>query len=1043
MLPGGHRAIGALAVLMVVLVGAAVLLPLVVSGQTRQVRGVVKVCGPSGFVPIPTVTLTDANGINPPRTTSGDTGGAYQFINPPAGSYSVSATALGFFPSQQSSPVRFDGTTDVTMPDICQVRHGAPPKVLTVTVTGLGGGPVEGASASAYSTLPGRLEFVTSGTTNRTGVVNLTLWPGAFRVRASHPSHQTNEVTVDVAVVSSVSIPLAVSVELFGRVRDATNGSFLSSGVVAWLYNAALANTSEFKMIRATVKGSLFEFEDPRVDPGGYTIIVDAKGYLAHRGTVTFPGTPADYGNVDLTPAAERYDTTVLFGIQDWNNLTVWRNLTLNADSTLPGLLPADLRNLRLQIDATFGPPNGNVDLSDISAFQSWLEAKGPAYVTTDQLFTTNSMAYNSSASFFVSIEGLAPGPPTSGPVWINASATYALKKPPPYIVPGAKTYFLNMTLVADANVTTHQNYTYTFALPRLPRTYEHNVTTFSPSGSAILTGFNRFTVDPTVSGAATIDVGMTVSTVATGIVRAAVVAPTGKFHVLNATFTNYSALLAKGTEFTFSAADSSDTTGGDVGQNNFTWDFKAGAGSTRWNVTTKFTYTVNGTFLVNITMREGDGSNVTHRNITLTVDDTPPNASIRTNRTGGGSANGLTLRVDEGVPVRFDGGLSTDLAFPPSTRGAILSTGYAWDFGEDALRDTDATGRNVTHPFDKPGSFTVNLTVTDGVGLKSTNATMTVLVNDTTAPVIAFDILDPNADWETITSPLEQKTIALDASRTTDEFDADAKLNFTWAIPGPILVGGVQGLNRTLYGINVTFAWTEFNQSYAVRLQVNDTGHRPGAPPKQNFANFTRNVQVNIDPDLHPDLRIDSGTLKVSPEDPEEGALVTVSVNVTNKATRTTPQTVASDVRAELSVTTGTTTTGVPAEVRWFRGDQELTESDQTIPTGTTVTIVLTARLTGVGNKTLRVSVCDANEPWTWCTSENRAQRAVNVRQPFWQPWAILGAIAGLIILVIFGAYTRRKIKAGEWRPIRGRRGERAAEEKPRREVKEEKKRL
>jgi hypothetical protein len=40
---------------------------------------------------------------------------------------------------------------------------------------------------------------------------------------------------------------------------------------------------------------------------------------------------------------------------------------------------------------------------------------------------------------------------------------------------------------------------------------------------------------------------------------------------------------------------------------------------------------------------------------------------------------------------------------------------------------------------------------------------------------------------------------------------------------------------------------------------------------------------------------------------------------------------------------------------------------------------------------------------------------------------------------------YCRRKVKAGEWRPLRGRRGEKVEgeEKKPRREVKEEKKRL
>jgi len=57
------------------------------------------------------------------------------------------------------------------------------------------------------------------------------------------------------------------------------------------------------------------------------------------------------------------------------------------------------------------------------------------------------------------------------------------------------------------------------------------------------------------------------------------------------------------------------------------------------------------------------------------------------------------------------------------------------------------------------------------------------------------------------------------------------------------------------------------------------------------------------------------------------------------------------------------------------------------------------------------------------------------------------VAAVVGVIVLFVFAMYFRRKVKAGEWRPLRGRRGARAEgeEKKPRREreVKEEKKRL
>src|SRR5207245_2005957 len=119
-----------------------------------------------------------------------------------------------------------------------------------------------------------------------------------------------------------------------------------------------------------------------------------------------------------------------------------------------------------------------------------------------------------------------------------------------------------------------------------------------------------------------------------------------------------------------------------------------------------------------------------------------------------------------QGTLGRFDGSGSTDLAYV-GKNGVILDSGYAWDFNGD--RATDATGRIVTWTLRKPGNFTINLTVTDSVGWKSVNATMTAIVNDTKGPVPAFDVLDPEKDWGVITSPFERKTIALNASRTTD----------------------------------------------------------------------------------------------------------------------------------------------------------------------------------------------------------------------------------------------------------------------------------
>jgi len=435
--------------------------------------------------------------------------------------------------------------------------------------------------------------------------------------------------------------------------------------------------------------------------------------------------------------------------------------------------------------------------------------------------------------------------------------------------------------------------------------------------------------------------------------------------------------------------------------------------------------------------MRE-TGGNLSYRNITVYVDDQLPVAKIRTNRTGSGSANGLTLKVDEGIVVRFDGALSTDLAYP-GTPGKILDSGYAWDFDGDGA--TDRTGRIQNYTFPKPGVFKVNLTVTDSVGWKGANATLNAQVNDTKAPVPAFDILDPSKDWTVITSPIEQRTIALNASKSTDDYTKLAQLNFTWTVPGPI-VGLPTGVaNHTFWGMNVSFAWQEWNNSYAVLLSVKDTGFRGSDAGKPNIGNLTRKINVQIDPLLHADLRIDAGTLKISPADPAEGDLVTITVNVTNKPGRA----IAQDVTTEVRSISGGQTTVVSTSADWRDKNGTAKGADHTIASGATVKLVFSVRLYGQGNKTVQVYVADKTEPYTWITPENRASEALNVRQPWWQPYAIVAAVAGVIILFVFAMYFRRKVKAGEWRPLRGRRGEKVEgeEKKPRREVKEEKKRL
>src|SRR5438034_1189167 len=591
------RGLQLFAILLVLFLGIAALVPLTARGAA-QIVGVVSTCGgPLPFVDSATVTLVDVNGIVPPVTTTTDGGGSYVFNQPPTASYTVSVNRSGWYSGSTTTPVRFDGTTTKSI-DLCLTQYVSPPNTK------------------------------------------------------------------------------------------------VSAGVVAWLYNPSAANTSISRLIPGTVSGSLYQFETARTPNGPYTLIVDANGYRSLSQSVTVTGTPTLI-DVNLQPATpEQYTTTVLYVAADWNNVTMWRNVTVNADSTLPGLDPPSLRNLRLQIDATLGNGDGTLSAPEITAFQNWLTAKGPGYVTTDGFFTTNSRSYNSTLSSFALSMSNTLGTPNAK-VWINTTAQYKIKGAPPYIANGAKPYFVNLTMIPDKNVSVYQDYLYFVSFPKK---YELNSTpsTISPAGAPVtISNYTTVTVDPGVwtglpPAPATYQYRMVVSQSLQGVARGKVIAPAGKFNVVNATFTNYQAYVANNTTITFSAGDSFDPNG-PATNNNFTWRFTPNA--TGWGLQPQYKYLQSGQYIVNLTIREG-GGNLSFRNITIWADDQLPVARIHTNRTGGGSANGMKLKVDEGITVRFDGALSSDLAYldTPNKDGKILDSGYAWDFNGD--RVTDKVGR-------------------------------------------------------------------------------------------------------------------------------------------------------------------------------------------------------------------------------------------------------------------------------------------------------------------------------------------------------------
>ena len=153
----------------------------------------------------------------------------------------------------------------------------------------------------------------------------------------------------------------------------------------------------------------------------------------------------------------------------------------------------------------------------------------------------------------------------------------------------------------------------------------------------------------------------------------------------------------------------------------------------------------------------------------------------------------GPDMLVCPGSTVRFDGSRSGDVD------GTL--TRHAWDFGDGNSGD----GETVEHVFEKPGTYTVWLTVTDDAGAACSTGEdeMTVVVNAPPRP-------DAGGDREVWIGGAND-AVLLDGSGSTDP-DGEA-LSFDWEI----------GTGSLQLGERVRHTFTEPGD-VPVRLTVSDT---------------------------------------------------------------------------------------------------------------------------------------------------------------------------------------------------------------------------
>jgi PKD repeat protein len=867
--------------------------------------------------------------------------------------------------------------------------------------------PVDDATVSLYN-LTYEQEVDSFAATD--GRFSIDGWSGEFELRCTALGYEMYaDPNFALSSSDNITIILNPSVKVWGWAVD-SDGMYIKDNVRAYLYTDNTSVPLSKRLISASIIDSYFTFDAYLND---YILIVDAGWndevkYKANVSQVTISG-EANLGKIALSESDEEtYTTEISFkNDNDWNNISVYHNVTLNADSRIFGLDNDNLRYAALQIDIALGDGDGTLTGAELTNFQNWILERGPEYMTTEGFLSINSLNYISvfDGASLSETDYSATVDMGASNFWINTTTKYTTNFTEftagsigsGLVELDQHSYFLNLTMEEDTSTDVDRNYSYTVHLPQVPppgtTIYELNLSGSFISPGVDIAGYIDVELDPTKSGSQP-TAELRVEKALNGTARAKVIAPDGKYHVLNSSFDNYQAIVAQSTNITFSAADSTDPNQENLEGANFTWHFKGNTPgeylpeNMGYEMEPIFNYTTEGDYTVKLNVTEA-GGNITYEDINIKVDGTPPTAVITVDDMTLETVGSFKiLYVNESETLKLNGTSSTDKIFG-TVDGEIDEWRWLW---RNVGNDTNASqlGETWEISFSSPGVYDVTLNVTDVVGhftaLPLTN--ITIIVEDITPPVPVFDKIENNS-WLRREALTENQLYWFDASKTTDNYDEVQNLTFNWTFPGGV----------TKLGVNVSHTYTEVGTSN-LTLMVTDTSGNTG--------NTTQSIVVQPNLTARPDLRVIQATFEASPGSPEEGQTVTLSVNITNKEGRAD----ATNVMLNFTAIIDDAETQITGAVEFF--DTNGAKISNTIASNQTVTVKIKWVPPRMGNFTIRIEATTDNEH-SGTTLDNSIAVYINVLEAGWKRTLIYALIIGVPILIFLFIYLRRKYKRGE----------------------------
>ncbi|MGQ9586798.1 MAG: PKD domain-containing protein [Thermoplasmata archaeon] len=970
---------------------ALVVLPGANEGQAPGTNDIyVPVVESKYSLPVPEATVTLTNVHTGEVLTAQYSSGPYFVVHSaPSGYFRVDVTADNYYDSRGEVHIRFNGLTSNSTSPITLGAFPTKEWTWNVTVSPV----IQNALVGFYN--PVKREIVAQGKTNADGWVAVDMFDtsslGTYYLIVQASGFQTyyESVVVD-SDNPAKSVTLTAAKQVTGFVNTASG---LAQNVVAYLLDTDPSVPWIARLLKSEKQTGFFRFD--AVVGHSYILCVDADAASANITTVTVtPTTPAM--SIALAAQTQRTDNMNIAYGPDYTSFVLSLSTTWSFDDAFPGLNYSDIGSLRMQIDLN-GNADGIVDADEATDFQLMMMAYGAQDVTSARLLVVNKTT-SSLRGIYVANDALTTFDlgSTEGSVTLKTGIAYSYSCGyTVYTPPGedplpvtSPIYAMSFTAKYDSPAT---NRVYTINL--MPD-YEL-VQNSSADSKVFVGGYLTVTIDPD-NGSGSIELGLTVEKSMKASAGAALNSSPSSYAVMEDK--NVSMYIVRvGANVTFNGSSSDDPNGNPL---TYVWDFGDGSGPvTTLNETIVYNYTAAAELLtVNLTVRDVTGNPALDNWTTIKVrcDALEPAPVITVkNRTITNSSISLNQRET----VTFNATSSTDDAVTAGDGLGMI--GYVeFDYGDgnsSGRISWDEDQQNVTHSYERAGTFTLVLNVTDVVGHWK-NITMAVKVNDTTAPVASFTVKNADKNWST--TLIENNTLVFDANATRDNLNNNTQLNYSWYF------GDGTWLNKTGAdrGWNVTHQFHRIGP-VTVTLNVSDVAG--------NYHKYPKTITIASSP--RPDMRITGVTYE--PAIFTEGKSGFIVVNMTNMGAANATNIV---VTFYIVKPDGTQEQiGLP----WT---QILNGTDRvdTVLVGGKVQVRFPWTFDNKGTYKIKVNVTAANQ-----LKENTftvsSAHALEVKEASWKKAALWGGVIAVIVLVPLLLYLR-----GRW-SRRERKG-------PRREKKE-----